>query len=109
MNGHPFDALRPESVLAAVEHLGVASDGRLFALNSFENRVYLVGREGAEPLVAKFYRPGRLTDAEIFEEHAFLGDGAAAGRHGARRDPADIGVMPPRRDEEVRLITLFAH
>ena len=78
MNGHPFDALRPESVLAAVEHLGVASDGRLFALNSFENRVYQVGREGAEPLVTKFYRPGRLTDAEILEEHAFLDELAAA-------------------------------
>ncbi|MBL8245924.1 MAG: phosphotransferase, partial [Rhodanobacteraceae bacterium] len=88
MNGHPFDALRPESVLAAVEHLGVASDGRLFALNSFENRVYLVGREGAEPLVAKFYRPGRLTDAEILEEHAFLDELAAA----------DLPVAAPLRD-----------
>ena len=77
-NGHPFDALRPETVLDAVEHLGVASDGRLFALNSFENRVYLVGREGAEPLIAKFYRPGRLSDAEILEEHAFLDELAAA-------------------------------
>ena len=92
MNGHPFDALRPESVLAAVEHLGVASDGRLFALNSFENRVYLVGREGAEPLVAKFYRPGRLTDAEILEEHAFLDELAAA----------DLPVAAPIRDGEGR-------
>lgn len=77
-NGHPFDALRPETVLDAVERLGVASDGRLFALNSFENRVYLVGREGAEPLIAKFYRPGRLSDAEILEEHAFLDELTAA-------------------------------
>lgn len=75
---HPFDALRPESVLDAVERLGVASDGRLFALNSFENRVYLVGREGAEPLIAKFYRPGRLSDAEILEEHAYLDELVAA-------------------------------
>lgn len=78
VDAHPFDALRPETVLDAVEHLGVASDGRLFALNSFENRVYLVGREGAEPLIAKFYRPGRLSDAQILEEHAFLDELAAA-------------------------------
>jgi Ser/Thr protein kinase RdoA (MazF antagonist) len=78
VSGHPFDALRPEAVLDAVERLGVASDGRLFALNSFENRVYLVGREGADPLIAKFYRPGRLSDAEILEEHAFLDQLAAA-------------------------------
>jgi Ser/Thr protein kinase RdoA (MazF antagonist) len=78
VSGHPFDALRPEAVLDAVERLGVASDGRLFALNSFENRVYLVGRDGADPLIAKFYRPGRLSDAEILEEHAFLDELAAA-------------------------------
>ncbi len=78
VSGHPFDALRPETVLDAVERLGVASDGRLFALNSFENRVYLVGREGADPLIAKFYRPDRLSDAEILEEHAFLDELAAA-------------------------------
>lgn len=88
MNNHPFDALRPETVLDAVERLGIASDGRLFALNSFENRVYLVGREDAEPLVAKFYRPGRLSDAQIFEEHAFLDELAAA----------DLPVAAPLRD-----------
>lgn len=92
MSGHPFDALRPEAVLEAVERLGVASDGRLFALNSFENRVYLVGREGAEPLVAKFYRPGRLGDAEILEEHAFLDELAAA----------ELPVAAPIRDAEGR-------
>lgn len=92
MNTHPFDALRPETVLDAVERLGVASDGRLFALNSFENRVYLVGREGAEPLIAKFYRPDRLSDAEILEEHAFLDELAAA----------DLPVAPAIRDGDGR-------
>lgn len=78
MNGHPFDALGPEQVLDAVEGLGIECDGRLFALNSFENRVYQVGRRDGDPLIAKFYRPGRLSDAEILEEHAFLAELAAA-------------------------------
>lgn len=78
MNGHPFDALGPDEVLDAVERAGFACDGRMFALNSFENRVYQVGRDGGEPLIAKFYRPGRLSDAEIAEEHGFLAELAGA-------------------------------
>ena len=92
VNTHPFDALRPETVLDVVERLGVACDGRLFALNSFENRVYLVGREDAEPLVAKFYRPGRLSDDQVLEEHAFLDELAAA----------DLPVAAPLRDGDGR-------
>ena len=63
--------LSPDTVLAAVESAGVRTDGRLFALNSFENRVYQVGVEDAAPLIAKFYRDGRWSDAAIAEEHAF--------------------------------------
>lgn len=98
LNSHPFDALRPETVLDAVERLGVASDGRLFALNSFENRVYLVGREDAEPLVAKFYRPDRLSDAQIHEEHAFLDELAAA----------ELPVAAPLRDADGRSLIEIA-
>jgi Ser/Thr protein kinase RdoA (MazF antagonist) len=58
-------------VLAAVESLDVRVDGRLLALNSFENRVYQVGVEDGAPLIAKFYRNGRWSDAAILEEHAF--------------------------------------
>jgi Ser/Thr protein kinase RdoA (MazF antagonist) len=43
----------------------------VLALNSYENRVYRVGREEGAPLVAKFYRPERWTDEAILEEHAF--------------------------------------
>jgi Ser/Thr protein kinase RdoA (MazF antagonist) len=43
----------------------------MLALNSYENRVYQIGIEDGEPVVAKFYRPGRWTDAAILEEHAF--------------------------------------
>ena len=66
-----YARLSPDAVLNAVESAGVRTDGRLLALNSFENRVYQVGIEDAAPLVAKFYRGGRWTDAAIEEEHAF--------------------------------------
>ena len=68
---HPFSALTPDLVLDAVESLGFLSDARVLALNSYENRVYQVGIEGEMPLIAKFYRPGRWSDAAIREEHAF--------------------------------------
>ncbi len=67
-----FSTLPPDSVLNALESLGFRSDGRLLALNSYENRVYQIGIEEDAPLVAKFYRPGRWTDAAILEEHAFV-------------------------------------
>lgn len=66
-----FYRLGPEQVLQAVESLGYACSGGQLALNSYENRVYQIGLEEAPPLVAKFYRPGRWSDAAILEEHAF--------------------------------------
>lgn len=71
INPHPFETLTPSFILDAIEGQGYWSDGRSFPLNSYENRVYQVGIEDAEPLIAKFYRPGRWTDAQILEEHAF--------------------------------------
>ncbi len=67
----PYSKLSPEIVLDAVEALGFRCDGRALALNSYENRVYQIGIEDAEPLIAKFYRPERWSDAAIREEHAF--------------------------------------
>src|SRR5690606_10332865 len=67
----PYAGLTPQCVLDAVAALGMEPDGRLLALNSYENRVYRVGLEGRPPVVAKFYRPGRWSDAAIAEEHAF--------------------------------------
>ena len=68
---HPYAALGPETVLDALESIGLRVDGRLLALNSYENRVYQVGLEDEAPVVAKFYRPARWTDDAILEEHAF--------------------------------------
>jgi Ser/Thr protein kinase RdoA (MazF antagonist) len=70
----PYSALSPETVLDAIEAVGHRCDGRVLALNSYENRVYQIGIEDGEPVVAKFYRPGRWTDAAIREEHAFAGE-----------------------------------
>lgn len=67
----PFYQLTPDTVIDAVESMGYLSDGRILALNSYENRVYQVGIEGAEPLIAKFYRPQRWSDEQILEEHRF--------------------------------------
>ncbi|MES2366924.1 MAG: serine/threonine protein kinase [Pseudomonadota bacterium] len=74
METHAFAGLTPDHVLDAVDSLGLRSDGRLLALNSYENRVYQVGLEDSTPIVAKFYRPGRWSDAAILEEHAFVSD-----------------------------------
>ncbi|MCY4043804.1 MAG: serine/threonine protein kinase [Cellvibrionales bacterium] len=67
----PFASLSPDAVIQAVESQGYLSDGRILALNSYENRVYQVGIEDDFPLIAKFYRPDRWTDAQIQEEHDF--------------------------------------
>ena len=70
-NTTPFSALTPDSLLDALESVGLHPDGRLLALNSYENRVYQVFMEEGAPLVAKFYRSARWSDAAILEEHAF--------------------------------------
>ncbi len=67
-----FSTLPPARVLNAVESVGFRSDGRLLALNSYENRVYQVGLEEGSPLIAKFYRPQRWTDEAILEDHSFV-------------------------------------
>ena len=66
----PFSGLTPDLVLDAAASMGFEGDGILFALNSYENRVYQLGR-GDGALVLKFYRPARWSDAQIIEEHAF--------------------------------------
>ena len=83
----PYEHLSPDAVLAALESVGLNPDGRVLALNSYENRVYQVGIEEGAPVVAKFYRPGRWTDAAIVEEHAFAWE----------LHQAEVPVVPPLR------------
>ncbi len=71
---HPFQILTPSFIMDAVESQGFLCDCRTLALNSYENRVYQVGIEEGEPLIAKFYRPGRWSDAQIVEEHDFCSE-----------------------------------
>ncbi len=73
----PFSGLTPEVVLDAAAAFDLAPDGRLFALNSYENRVYQLGSD-EQLLVLKFYRPARWSDAQIAEEHSFTAELAEA-------------------------------
>jgi Ser/Thr protein kinase RdoA (MazF antagonist) len=95
---HPYEKLTPDLVLDAVEACGYLSDARILALNSYENRVYQVGIEDGSPLIAKFYRPERWTNAQIIEEHEFTQ---------ALKD-LEISVVPPMLDEEGRSLREFA-
>jgi Ser/Thr protein kinase RdoA (MazF antagonist) len=71
VDSHPYSHLTPDLVLDGVAAAGLRPDGRLLSLNSYENRVYQVWLEDETVIVAKFYRPGRWSDAQIDEEHAF--------------------------------------
>ena len=75
---HPFATLTPDVVLDALASVGLFGDGRLMALSSYENRVYQVTLEDGSRVVAKFYRPGRWSEAQILEEHAFAAELMAA-------------------------------
>jgi Ser/Thr protein kinase RdoA (MazF antagonist) len=91
----PFDVLTPPVVAEAAESIGLRPSGRLFALNSYENRVYQLGDEDGALWVLKFYRPARWSDEQIGEEHAFTFELAAAELPVAaplRRDGASLFV-----------------
>lgn len=74
----PYAGLNPDTVLDALDAVGLRADGRLIQLNSYENRVFQVFLEDGRVIVAKFYRPGRWSDEQILEEHAFAAELAAA-------------------------------
>jgi len=90
---HPYDGLTPDQVVQCVEAAGYTCDLRQIALNSYENRVYQVGLEDAEPVVVKFYRAERWSDAQILEEHAFTEELADHG----------LSVVPPLRCNDTTL------
>lgn len=75
---HPYQSLTPDVVLDALASVGLYGDGRLTALSSYENRVYQIHLEDGSAVVAKFYRPGRWSEAQILEEHAFAAELMAA-------------------------------
>ena len=69
---HPFSALSPDFILDAIESRGFRVDARILELNSYENRVFQIGIENREPIIAKFYRPDRWSQDQVQEEHDFL-------------------------------------
>jgi len=71
VNSKPYESLTPDAVLDAVESVGLRGDGRMLALNSYENRVFQLSLEDDSYIVAKFYRPQRWSDPQILEDHAF--------------------------------------
>ena len=80
-----FSGLAPQLVLDALDAVGLRGDGRVLQLNSYENRVFQVFLEDGRVVVAKFYRPGRWSDAQIVEEHGFALELAQA----------EVPVVPP--------------
>ena len=86
----PYAGLNPDAVLDALDAVGLRGDGRLIQLNSYENRVFQVFLEDGRVVVAKFYRPGRWSDAQILEEHAFAAELAAQRDPGRGTLAADI-------------------
>ena len=73
-NSKPYEGLTPDAVLDALEGAGLRGDGRMLALNSYENRVYQVSLEDDSYVVVKFYRPNRWNDAQLLEEHSFAAE-----------------------------------
>lgn len=89
---HPYASLTPDLAFDALASVGLYGDGRLMALGSYENRVYQATLEDGSRVVAKFYRPGRWSEAQILEEHAFPGAGRCRGARG--RAPAAARPQP---------------
>ena len=87
MADRPYEGLTPDVVLDALDSVGLRGDGRLLALNSYENRVYQASLEDNSYIVVKFYRPSRWSDAQILEEHAY----------GAELAGREIPVVAPLR------------
>lgn len=94
---HRFSRLTPDYVLQAVEAQGLLSDGRILALNSYENRVYQIGIEEAEPVIVKFYRPERWSREQIQEEHDFCFELAEQ----------ELPVVTPWRNEQGESLLVY--
>ncbi len=80
-----YSDLTPAQVLDALDAVGLRGDGRILQLNSYENRVFQLFLEDGSAVVTKFYRPGRWSDEQILEEHAFA----------LELDAAEVPVIPP--------------
>jgi Ser/Thr protein kinase RdoA (MazF antagonist) len=90
-----FSHLTPDLILRLVETaLGERCSNVCRPYASYINRVYEVGLARGEPVVAKFYRPGRWSRAALEDEQEFVSELAAA----------EISVVPPRPGTGGRLL-----
>jgi Ser/Thr protein kinase RdoA (MazF antagonist) len=103
----PYAGLTPHAVLDALDAASLRGDGRILQLNSYENRVFQVHlEESLDPdaplpgvVVAKFYRAGRWSDAQILEEHAFA----------QALTDAEVPAVPPLALHVGDQLTTLAH
>ena len=97
-NPHPFEKLTPDLIMDAIESHGYLCNGSVFAMNSYENRVYQIGIEDQQqPIIAKFYRPNRWNKEQIQEEHDFSFE----------LHEHDIPIVTPIKDKDNN--SLFSH
>ncbi len=94
----PYDSLTPDVVLSSLEQQGYECNGHLLALNSYENRVYQIGLESGDYIIAKFYRPMRWSDDAILEEHEFSLELASY----------DLPIITPLADKQNNTLFHFA-
>ncbi len=80
-----FDHLLPEAIFESVAVQGFRPTGVLVPLNSYESRVYEIGWEDHEPIISKYYRPGRWSEETIADEHRFL----------LALEEAEVPAVPP--------------
>ncbi len=104
----PYAGLTPDIVLDALDAVGLRGDGRLIQLNSYENRVFQVFLEDGRVVVTKFYRPGRWSEAQILEEHAFAVELAASEIPVAAPWPLAIDMASPHADRVAPIGTTLA-
>lgn len=93
----PYQHLTPDVILDSVDRLGLQTSGHMLALNSYENRVYMIGVEEHPGVVVKFYRPNRWSEQQILEEHAFLQE----------LEEEDIPVVAPWQDADGKTLWLY--
>ena len=95
---HDFEALTYDEVIHQVEMvLGCPCGNLCRPLNSYINRVYEIHPEDREPVIAKFYRPGRWSYEALYDELDFL----------AELHADEIPVIPPLADNEGELLQVF--
>ena len=72
-------------------------------LRRVAGRVGVVGQRLHQRVLAE---PSALDEAQVVDQHAFFFHGRRPRRHRARRRPADVGMMPARRDPEQDCLAL---